>query len=55
MLTVALCVATAAAARCESRGVHHRRDFPETDEQWRCHVDVRRTEDDVRLATTPVS
>jgi L-aspartate oxidase len=56
MLTVALCVATAAAARCESRGVHFRTDFPATDdEHWRCHVDVRRADHGIQLSTTPLS
>jgi L-aspartate oxidase len=40
LLTVALTIATGAATRCESRGVHFRTDFPNTeDEAWRCHID----------------
>jgi len=54
LLTVALCVALSAASRCESRGVHYRTDFPQRDDtKWRVHVDVRRGDDGVQVATTP--
>jgi len=43
MLTVALLMAQAAQARRESRGVHFRRDFPQTDdEQFRKHIETSR-------------
>ncbi len=39
MLTVARLIAWAAARRTESRGVHYRHDFPETDDRhWRRHI-----------------
>ena len=39
MLTVARTMAAAALARHESRGVHFRSDFPQTDDQnWRKHI-----------------
>ncbi len=56
MLTVALAVATSAATRCESRGVHYRVDFPERDDQrWRCHIDLSRVEEGYQVWTTPVA
>jgi len=56
VLTVALCVATAAAARCESRGVHYRADFPERDDRhWRCHIDLLRADHGVQLATAQIA
>ena len=54
-LTMALCIAVAAATRCESRGVHYRTDFPQTDPQWQCHIDLRRSEDGVQTSTAPVA
>jgi L-aspartate oxidase len=54
MLTVALGIARGAATRCESRGVHFRTDFPAPDPQWRCHIDIRRADDDIQAATSPV-
>lgn len=41
MLTLAEIVAQAALNRTESRGAHHRADFPQKDDQnWRCHTAV---------------
>jgi L-aspartate oxidase len=42
MLTVARLVIAAADAREESRGVHTRSDFPETDPSWARHVTLHR-------------
>lgn len=54
LLTVALCVATAAAARCESRGVHYRSDFPLIDDRnWHAHVDLRRADHGIQLSVSP--
>ena len=54
MLTVALAIATGAATRCESRGVHYRTDFPAPDPQWRCHIDLTRADDSIQVSTSPV-
>ncbi|MFO0837936.1 MAG: L-aspartate oxidase [Phycisphaerae bacterium] len=54
MLVVALSIATAAATRGESRGVHFRTDFPTTDERWRCHLDLTRTEEGMQVAMSPL-
>jgi L-aspartate oxidase len=53
-LTVALCIATGAATRAESRGVHFRTDFPKPDEHWRCHIDLTRSDEGVQVSTSPV-
>ena len=43
MLTIASLMADSACQREETRGVHLRRDFPETDDvQWRRHITLRR-------------
>lgn len=55
LLTVALCVANSAAARCESRGVHFRGDYPQIDDKnWRVHIDLRRADHGIQLSTTPL-
>lgn len=38
---VASATATAALVRCESRGSHYRKDFPDTDEAWNVNVSLR--------------
>ncbi|MBK9118294.1 MAG: L-aspartate oxidase [Phycisphaerales bacterium] len=54
LLTVAYCIAMAAATRCESRGVHYRVDFPQASAAWRCHVDLVRSDDGVQVSTSPL-
>jgi len=44
MLTAAYMVAECALRRTETRGVHYREDFPETDPVWARHQHIRRTE-----------
>ena len=45
-VTVAVLLAHAAWLREESRGTHHRSDFPRRDdERWACHVTWRRGSD----------
>lgn len=49
MLTVARCIAQAALARAESRGVHYRTDHPEQDDQnFRGHITLQRTPVSIR-------
>lgn len=55
LLTVALGIATGAATRCESRGVHYRTDFPQPDPHWQCHIDLVRTDDEMQVSTSPVA
>ncbi len=38
MLTVARLIVEAALMRCESRGAHHRVDFPESSDEWIRHI-----------------
>jgi len=44
MLTAAHVIAQCALRRTETRGVHYREDFPQTDPSWTRHQLVRRTE-----------
>ncbi|HUT61133.1 MAG TPA: L-aspartate oxidase [Phycisphaerae bacterium] len=44
MLTAAYLTAEGALRRTETRGVHYRRDFPDTDPVWARHQLMRRTE-----------
>lgn len=55
LLSIAWCVASGAATRCESRGVHFRSDFPQPDDAWRCHIDLCRTDEGIQCSTTPVT
>jgi L-aspartate oxidase len=43
MLTAAYLIVECALRRTETRGVHYRRDFPDTDPVWARHQLVRRT------------
>jgi L-aspartate oxidase len=43
MLTAALLVIECALRRTETRGVHYREDFPDTDPAWVCHQTLLRT------------
>ncbi len=45
MLTAAYLISECALRRTETRGVHFREDFPQTDPDWQRHQAVRRTED----------
>ena len=41
MLTVCLLITQSAQIRCESRGVHYRRDFPQTDDKsFKKHIEI---------------
>ncbi len=55
LLTCALAIATAAATRCESRGVHFRSDYPNPDPAWNCHVDVCRGEEGLQVSKVPLT
>jgi succinate dehydrogenase/fumarate reductase flavoprotein subunit len=54
MLQAALVIAKCALFREESRGVHYREDFPETDQNWWVNVNVKRENGDVKIFKTPV-
>jgi len=45
MLTAAYVIASSALRRTETRGVHYREDFPETDPAWARHQVARRTDE----------
>ncbi|SFP18765.1 L-aspartate oxidase [Geodermatophilus dictyosporus] len=55
LLTVAGALTAAATAREETRGCHWREDHPDTEEDWRVHLDVRLDDDGgLRLTRRPV-
>ena len=45
MLTAAYVIASSALRRTETRGVHYRKDFPETDPAWARRQMARRTDE----------
>ncbi|MHC4562383.1 MAG: L-aspartate oxidase [Planctomycetota bacterium] len=49
MLTAAFLISSCAKQRTETRGVHYREDFPETDPAWARHQRVRRSPDELIL------
>lgn len=50
LLTVSRCMAQAARARKESRGVHYRTDYPDTDDrQFLGHITLRRSIDGINV------
>jgi L-aspartate oxidase len=55
MLTIALGIAAAAATRTESRGVHFRTDFPNSDPNWERHLNLTRCEGGIQIGTSPVT
>ncbi len=56
MLTVTKCMVQAALAREESRGVHYRGDFPESnDDRYLGHVTMQRTDQGIRQEFEPLS
>jgi fumarate reductase (CoM/CoB) subunit A len=55
MVTIAEMVANAALMREESRGAHHRRDFPKTDNQnWFVNILIRQDKGKMAFEKTPV-
>nr|WP_275585765.1 L-aspartate oxidase [Geodermatophilus sabuli] len=55
LLTVASALTAAATAREETRGCHWREDHPDTEEDWRVHLDVRLDDDgSLRVTRRPV-
>ena len=56
MLTVAWCIAVAAGARNESRGVHFRSDFPDLDDEaFSGHITLQRADGSVRRGFEPIT
>ena len=56
LLNVAELVTIAAQTRTESRGAHHRSDFPQrNDSQWNCHTIVSQVDGSPRVSTSPAA
>jgi succinate dehydrogenase/fumarate reductase flavoprotein subunit len=55
MLDVAEMSVRAAFMREESRGLHHRSDFPETKQEWLKHILVTKNGDQMDFTTEPVT
>lgn len=53
-LDIARLVMISALERAESRGCHHREDYPEEDARWRCNIVTVRERDNDRTFTKPV-
>jgi len=54
MVEVAEMVCKAALMRTESRGLHQRTDYPNSDPAWLRHIIIEKVGEEVRLSTEPV-
>jgi len=55
MVNVAEMVLRAALMREESRGLHERKDFPETDPKWLKHTIIKKVDDNMSFSFEPVT
>ena len=54
MVEVAEMVCKAALMRTESRGLHQRTDYPNSDPAWLRHIIIEKVGEEVKLSTEPV-